>query len=86
MRLFNYLSKTKLFVSLLLCRNYNSVTRVLPTNYYSIKTIKQYYYKHNNYYDLYTFMNDLVSFKTINDCDKDTSLFFDKYNKLTNIN
>ena len=44
----------------------------------------------NQYYDLYTFMNDLISFKTINDCDKETSKFFDKYlpvdirNKFTN--
>jgi len=45
----------------------------IPKYYDSNKTPK------NNYYDLYTFMNDLVSFKTINDCDKDTSLFFDKH-------
>jgi hypothetical protein len=33
----------------------------------------------NNYYDLYTFMNDLISFETINECDKETTVFFDKY-------
>ena len=33
----------------------------------------------NQYYDLYTFLNDLELFKTINDCDKETSKFFDKY-------
>jgi hypothetical protein len=33
----------------------------------------------NDYYDLYTFMNDLLSFKTINDCDKETNSFFNKY-------
>ena len=33
----------------------------------------------NQYYDLYTFLNDLISFKTINDCDKETLKFFDKY-------
>jgi hypothetical protein len=33
----------------------------------------------NQYYDLYTFMNDLILFKTINNCDKDTNSFFEKY-------
>jgi len=33
----------------------------------------------NDYYDLYTFMNDLLSYKTINDCDKETMKFFDEY-------
>lgn len=47
---------------------------VIP-NYYEIdkKT------KSNHYYDLYTFMNDLVSYKTIEDCDPETKKFFDKY-------
>ena len=54
MRFFNYFSRTKLFVNLLLSRNYNYVNhRLLPTKYYSIKTIKQYYYDNNIYYDLY---------------------------------
>ena len=33
----------------------------------------------NYYYDLYTFMNDLVSFKTKNNLDKETIVFLDKY-------
>lgn len=33
----------------------------------------------NYYYDIYTFLNDLISFKTINDCDKSTETFFNKY-------
>lgn len=78
MRFFNCLSKTKLFVSLILSRNYNSVTRVLPTKYYSIKTIKQYYYINNIYYDLY---NDFCN------CTQDFSNFsnlnYTKYNNLT---
>jgi hypothetical protein len=44
------------------------------TKYYEIEKKEL-----NQYYDLYTFMNDLVLFKTINDCDKETSNFFDKY-------
>jgi hypothetical protein len=60
MRLFKYFSQTKLFVNLLLSRNYNNFARVEPIKYYSIKTIKQYYYKNNIYLDLY---NDLNSSK-----------------------
>jgi hypothetical protein len=60
MRLFKYFSQTKLFVNLLLSRNYNNFARVEPIKYYSIKTIKQYYYKNNIYLDIY---NDLNSSK-----------------------
>jgi hypothetical protein len=60
MRLFKYFSQTKLFVNLLLTRNYNNFARIEPIKYYSIKTIKQYYYKNNIYLDLY---NDLNSSK-----------------------
>jgi hypothetical protein len=60
MRLFKYFSQTKLFVNLLLSRNYNNFARIEPIKYYSIKTIKQYYYKNNIYLDLY---NDLNSSK-----------------------
>jgi hypothetical protein len=74
MRFFNYCSQTKLFVSLLLNRNYNSITRVLPTKYYSIKTIKQYYYNNNIYYDLY---NDFCN------CSEECNLNYTKYNTLT---
>jgi hypothetical protein len=83
MRLFNYLSQTKLFVSLLLCRNYNSVTRVVPTKYYSIKTIKQYYYNNNIYYDLY---NDLCNCNEecdLNNLTTFSNLKYTKYNNLT---
>jgi hypothetical protein len=46
---------------------------IIPKYYENEKNDK------NEYYDLYTFMNDLASFKTINDCDKETNSFFDKY-------
>jgi hypothetical protein len=58
MRLFKYFSQTKLFVNLLLSRNYNNFARVEPIKYYSIKTIKQYYYENNIYYDLYNDLNN----------------------------
>jgi len=80
MRFFNYFSQTKLFVNLLLSRNYNYVARVLPSKYYSIKTIKQYYYDNNIYYDLYNdFCNcteecNLITFSNLN---------YTKYNNLT---
>jgi len=88
MRFFSYFSKTKLFVSLLLRRNYNSITRVLPTKYnsitrvlptkyYSIKTIKQYYYNNNIYYDLY---NDLCN--CTDECNFN-NLKYTKYNNLS---
>jgi len=80
MRLFNYLSKTKLFVSFLLNRNYNSITRVLPTKYYSIKTIKQYYYNNNIYYDLY---NDFCSCSQECDLTNFSNLKYTKYNNLS---
>ena len=80
MRLFNYFSKTKLFVSLLLSRNYNSITRVLPTKYYSIKTIKQYYYNNNIYYDLY---NDFCNCSEECNLNSFNNLNYTKYNNLT---
>lgn len=86
MRFFNYFSQTKMLVSLLLRRNYNSITRVLPSKYYSIKTIKQYYYKHNIYYDLYNdFCNcseecNLNSFSSFSSF---SNLNYTKYNNLT---
>ena len=58
MRLLNYFSQTKLFIHLLLARNYNNYRCVMPLKYNSIKTIKQYYYQNNIYFDLY---NDLTS-------------------------
>jgi endonuclease I len=83
MRLFNYLSQTKLFVSLLLCRNYNSVTRVVPTKYYSIKTIKQYYYNNNIYYDLYTDFCNSNEECDLNNLTTFSNLKYTKYNNLT---
>ena len=77
MRFFSYFSQTKLFVSLLLRRSYNSITRDLPSKYYSIKTIKQYYYDNNIYYDLY---NDFCN------CSEDFSnLKYSKYTKYNNL-
>jgi hypothetical protein len=80
MRFFNYFSQTKLFVNLLLSRNYNYVARVLPSKYYSIKTIKQYYYDNNIYYDLY---NDFCN--CTEECNLITfsNLKYTKYNNLT---
>jgi endonuclease I len=83
MRLFNYFSKTKLFVSLLLRRNYNSVTRVLPTKYYSIKTIKQYYYNNNIYYDLYNDFCNSNEECDLNNLTTFSNLKYTKYNNLT---
>ena len=81
MRFFNIISKTKLFVSLLLSRNYNYVTRnrVMPLKYYSIKTIKQYYYDNNIYYDLY---NDFCNATSNEECSL-SNLKYTKYNNLT---
>ena len=78
MRFFNIISQTKLFVSLLLSRNYNYVTRnrIMPLKYYSIKTIKQYYYDNNIYYDLY---NDFCNASSNEEC----NLNYTKYNNLT---
>jgi hypothetical protein len=95
MRLFKYFSQTKLFVNLLFTRNYNYVNhRVLPSKYYSIKTIKQYYYNNNIYYDLYndfckctaneecslTSFNELTNF---NDLTNFSNFKYTKYNSLT---
>ena len=69
MRFFKYFSQTKLFVNFLLTRNYNNVARVAPVKYYSIKTIKQYYYENNIYVDLYNELNksELVNYTKYND-------------------
>ena len=82
MRFFRYFSQTKLFVNLLLTRNYNYVARVLPSKYYSIKTIKQYYYDNNIYYDLY---NDFCKCTNNEECDLATfsDFKYTKYNNLT---
>jgi hypothetical protein len=77
MRFFSYFSQTKFFVSLLLRRNYNSITRALPSKYYSIKTIKQYYYNNNIYYDLY---NDFC-----NHSEDFSNLKYSKYSKYNNL-
>ena len=69
MRFFKYFSQTKLFVNFLLTRNYNNLARVVPVKYYSIKTIKQYYYENNIYVDLYNELNksELVNYTKYND-------------------
>jgi len=86
MRLFKYFSQTKLFVNVLLSRNYNNIVGIRPIKYYSIKTIKQYYYENNIYYDLYNDLNNsnLNSYKF--ECYKfECSKFniYTKYNDLT---
>lgn len=83
MRFFNYFSQTKLFISLLLRRNYNSVTRVMPTKYYSIKTIKQYYYDNNIYYDLYNDFCNCSEECNLNSFSSFSNLNYTKYNNLT---
>ena len=82
MRFSNFYSQTKLFVSLLLSRNYNNVARVMPSKYYSIKTIKQYYYDNNIYYDLY---NDFCN--SSEECNLLTfsNLKYTKYTKYNNL-
>ena len=84
MRFSNFYSQTKLLVNLLLSRNYNYVTRnrLLPSKYYSIKTIKQYYYDNNIYYDLY---NDFCNCTNNEECNLITfsNLNYTKYNNLT---
>ena len=82
MRFSNFYSQTKLFVSLLLSRNYNNVARVMPSKYYSIKTIKQYYYNNNIYYDLY---NDFCNCSSNEECIIKYSKYskYSKYNNLT---
>ena len=78
MRFFNYISQTKLFISVLLRRNYNYVTRPLPSKYYSIKTIKQYYYNNNIYYDLY---NDFCNCSFNEEC----IIKYSNYSKYNNL-
>ena len=82
MRFFNYISQTKLFISVLLRRNYNYATRPLPSKYYSIKTIKQYYYDNNIYYDLY---NDFCNCTNNDECNLSSfsNLKYTKYNNLS---
>ena len=82
MRFFKYYSKTKYYISLLLIRNYNYVNRVMPSKYYSIKSIKQCYYDNNIYYDLY---NDFCKCTTYEECDLTSfsELKYTKYNNLT---
>ena len=74
MRLFKYFSRTKVFVSTLLIKNYNYFACVAPKKYYSIKSIKQCYYENNIYLDIY---NDLF-----NDLNNDLNSY-SKYNDLT---
>ena len=78
MRFSNFYSQTKLFVSLLLSRNYNNVARVMPSKYYSIKTIKQYYYNNNIYYDLY---NDFCNCSFNEEC----IIKYSNYSKYNNL-
>ena len=78
MRFSNFYSQTKLFVSLLLSRNYNNVARVMPSKYYSIKTIKQCYYDNNIYYDLY---NDFCNCSSNEEC----IIKYSKYSKYNNL-
>jgi hypothetical protein len=91
MRFFNCFSQTNFFVNLLLTRNYNHfnhINHLLPSKYYSIKTIKQYYYDNNIYYDLY---NDFCKCNTYEECNltslSDLTTFsnfkYTKYNNLT---
>jgi len=77
MRFFNYYSQSKLFLNLLLTINYNYITRLSPSKYYSIKTIKQCYYDNNIYYDLYNEGCNLTTFSNL----KYTK--YTKYNDLT---
>ena len=78
MRFSNFYSQTKLFVNLLLSRNYNNVARVMPSKYYSIKTIKQYYYNNNIYYDLY---NDFCNISANEEC----IIKYSNYSKYNNL-
>ena len=78
MRFSNFYSQTKLFVNLLLSRNYNNVARVMPSKYYSIKTIKQYYYNNNIYYDLY---NDFCNCSSNEEC----IIKYSNYSKYNNL-
>ncbi len=80
MRFFRFFSQTKLFANILLSRNYNYINnyRVLPSKYYSIKTIKQYYYNNNIYYDIY---NDFCNITTNEEC----IIKYSKYSKYNNL-
>ena len=86
MRLFKYFSQTKLFVNLLLSRNYNNFARIEPIKYYSIKTIKQYYYKNNIYLDIYNDLNSSKLYSSKFNSSKFNSskyYIYTKYNDLT---
>ena len=88
MRLFKYFSQTKLFVNLLLIRNYNNFVGIKPLKYYSIKTIKQYYYENNIYYDLYNDFckcttNEECSLTSFSDLTNFSNFKYTKYNSLT---
>ena len=89
MRLFKYFSQTKTFVNLLLSRNYNHINhRVMPSKYYSIKTIKQYYYDNNIYYDLYNDFckcsaNEECKLTSFSDLTTLSDFKYTKYNNLT---
>ena len=78
MRFFRFFSQTKLFANILLSRNYNNVARVMPSKYYSIKTIKQCYYDNNIYYDLY---NDFCNCSSNEEC----IIKYSKYSKYNNL-
>ena len=58
MRFFKYFSQTKLLVNLLLVKKYTVTSRLTPSKYYSIKSIKQCYYENNIYLDLYNDLNN----------------------------
>lgn len=68
-------------INFLLSRNYNNIIYSFPLKYYSIKTIKQCYYKNNIYLDLY---NDL-NYSNFNSSTFNSSTFnrYTKYNDLT---
>ncbi len=88
MRFFKYFSQRKLFVNFLLIKNYNNFACIAPKKYYSIKTIKQYYYDKHIYFDLY---NDFCKCNTYEECNltsfSDLTTFsnfkYTKYNNLT---
>jgi hypothetical protein len=88
MRFLRYFSQTKLFFNLLLSRNYSYVHQTLPSKYYSIKTIKQYYYDNNIYYDLYNDIckcsnNEECSLTSFSESTSFSNLKYTKYNDLT---
>ena len=70
----------------LLSRNYNNIIYSFPLKYYSIKTIKQCYYKNNIYLDLYNDLNySNFNSSTFNSSTFNSSTFnrYTKYNDLT---